>query len=261
MANVANQITFVDKQPNGYSYADFMDGKCFLTLNHLNSLESFVAISRNGNEEPTIYFVSKKYLDDAITLLGVSMPASTEISVTDDFLSMAIFKVVDQVSGKVDAGRTNSSYLTARIVNTKQYSAGILVEGSQYNLAEVASTTRGFVLAKDHFGVLKGLIDSPPVEELQLVEFDAIPDAGAFSLTIGESSTAPVAFNEGAAELQLAIQAIAGYETASVMGDYTAGFTLNLGFGNTAQATVNTNTLTAVAVPVVITISTTQEGN
>lgn len=146
MANVANQITFVDKQPNGYSYVDFMGKKVFQTLRFLKDVES-TEISRNGGEAPTLVFVSKEYFESTIA----SEATHSILEITDDKLSLAFFRVAEYLTGVaqvpqnlgavIEAGKTEDSYLVAKIVATKPYSkAGEVVE----------SEVRGYIITKEH---------------------------------------------------------------------------------------------------------------
>lgn len=167
--NIANNVVTILKKPNGYSYADFLKPKCFLTLDQLNSLGSFEAVCRNSanNEEPVMYYVSKKFLDDASITLGLSMPASTEIEVTDDFLAQSLSKVAEYITGVaevpqnigyvVSAGRTNSSYLTAKVINTKSFQYKPHSLPDEVYVPEI----RGYMLAADHFAVIAGLLGIP----------------------------------------------------------------------------------------------------
>jgi len=58
-------------------------------------------------------------------------------------------------------------------------------------------------------------------DEVQEIEFDAVPDAGTWTLSIGEDDFA-FDFDDNAAAIQAAIQAI--YEDVTVTGNYATGF-------------------------------------
>jgi len=146
MANVANQITFVEKQPNGYSFVDFMGKKVFQTLRFLVDTDS-TEISRNGNDAPLLVFTSKEYFE--ATIAGEA--THTILEITDDKLSLAFFRVAEYLTGVaqvpqnlgavIEAGKTETSYLVAKIVSTKPYSAdGEVVEPE----------VRGYIITKEH---------------------------------------------------------------------------------------------------------------
>lgn len=99
----------------------------------------------------------------------------------------------------------------------------------------------------------------PAIDEEQLIAFDAVPDAGLWSVSYGAESTSDMAFNDNAAAVQAALRLIEGLEEVTVTGDYTAGFTVvfegTAGGVDHSLLAEDTNTLTASAVPVVITIT------
>jgi hypothetical protein len=261
--NVANNVVTIPKKPEGYVYADFMSPKCFLTLYQLNALNSYVPVKRNsGDDLPTFYFVSSKYYGDAVTALGTNLPAAKTYDLTDDFLAQALFRVVDYLTGKQDAGRTNSQYLLGKIASTKSYQTGILNKNIQYNLETVAPNLMGYLLAKDHFDALQAaILVGPPVDEIQTVEFDAVPDTGSFTLIYDGNETNPINFDALAAVVQTELQAV-GMTSAVVTGDFTAGFNITVsGLGNVTELLVGTNALEAATIAVNITVTTAQEGN
>jgi len=104
--NVASNVQYVDKQPNGYSFADFMGKKLFQTLRYIKDTEQ-VGISRNGGEEIVASFVSKEKFENDIN--------SDFVEMTDDLLSQVFPKVVAETLGTK----------AIKIVSTKRYSMGV----------------------------------------------------------------------------------------------------------------------------------------
>lgn len=101
--------------------------------------------------------------------------------------------------------------------------------------------------------------------EVQDIDFSAVPDAGAWTITFDGQTTTSLAFGANAAAVQAALEALSNIGTGNiaVSGNYTDGFTLTfqgaLAGTNVAQVTV-TDTLTASATPVDVTIATTTAG-
>lgn len=94
-------------------------------------------------------------------------------------------------------------------------------------------------------------------DNVQLIEFDAVPDEGEFTLTYGEDETAAIAFNANAAAVEAALREIEGLEDVTVSGDFTDGFEVTFVDipDPLALEVGQTNTLAASSTPVVITIS------
>ena len=105
--NVAVSNTkFINKQPNGYSFADFMGKKLFQTLRYIKDTDQ-VDIARNGGQEIVASFVSKENFETNINTDFVEM--------TDDLLSQIFPKVVAETLGEK----------AIKIVSTKRYSMGV----------------------------------------------------------------------------------------------------------------------------------------
>jgi hypothetical protein len=252
--NVVNNVVTILKKPEGYVYADFMKPRCFLTLDQLNSLNSYEPVKRNSIDElPTLYYVSKKYYEDTAASLGTNMPAASQIEITDDFLAATIFSVAKQLT---------SGSVVGKIINTKSYSTGILVGGKQFNLSTVPSEVRGYMVSKEQFDAIQAaILVGPAVDEIQTIQFSAAPTAGMFTLIYDGNETNAIAFNAAASVIQSELHTV-GMTSAVVTGSFAAGFTVTISaMGNVSQLAAGTNTLTASAVAVNINIATVQEGN
>lgn len=95
-----------------------------------------------------------------------------------------------------------------------------------------------------------------PVIATALIEFSAVPDSGSWSLAYDAESSLSLNFDDGAAEVETALQSIAGLEAATVTGDYSTGFEVVLGAGLDATLlTEETNTLEESLTPVIITVT------
>lgn len=105
--------------------------------------------------------------------------------------------------------------------------------------------------------IIKDATVSAATDEEQTIEFDAVPDAGAWSIAFGNESTASLAFDDEAAAVQAALRAISGLEAVTVSGDYSLGFTVVFAgvSGDLALLTEDSNTLESLSVAVAITIA------
>lgn len=110
--------------------------------------------------------------------------------------------------------------------------------------------------------IFSNTLNIAAVTEVQHLDFDAIPDAGSFKIHAGSANTALILFSDNAAAVQTKLQAVSGYGSVTVAGDFTAGFDVTFTglTGPQSLLTTNTNTLTTTATPVVITVSETTAG-
>lgn len=131
------------------------------------------------------------------------------------------------------------------------------------------SNTLRDVVAQDRNTMLVGggtwSWDHSGRNEIQRFAFDAIPDAGTFTIDLAGDATAAIAFNATAADIETAIETgIAAITDVKVDGSFAGDFTVEfVGVdANTpiAQMTTPAHTLTNSAVAVVTTDSTDQEG-
>lgn len=104
----------------------------------------------------------------------------------------------------------------------------------------------------------------PGTDEVQDVDFSAVPDAGAFTLVYSGEETASLAFNANAAAVQTAINNLPSLSGVSVAGNFTSGFTITFAGADGSKAQplliVGANTLTASSVAVAISVAETTPG-
>lgn len=97
-------------------------------------------------------------------------------------------------------------------------------------------------------------IIGPGVDEVQDIDFSAVPDAGNWTLTFNGEETGSLAFNDNAATIQAALNALTGLSAVTVTGNYTAGFTVTFAGSDGSQdqplLQIGTNTLTNTSVQV-----------
>lgn len=109
-----------------------------------------------------------------------------------------------------------------------------------------------------------GAVITAAVNEIQDIDFDAVPDSGAWKLTFSGQETSSLAYNANAAAVQSALNALSNLSAVTVAGDYTAGFTVTFagadGGVNQPLLTASVNTLLIVATPVTINIVETLAG-
>lgn len=163
---------------------------------------------------------------------------------------------------------------TSRIMFQKILRTDLAIQPEDYDTNEQASLEVGDLnfsaKAKNPAGnlttlsIIKDAVVVAPISEEQTIEFDAVPDAGLWSISLNGESTSDLAFGANAAAVQAALRLINGLESVTVTGDYTAGFTVV--FAGAASGidqpllVEETNTLEAATVPVVITIAETVAG-
>lgn len=97
------------------------------------------------------------------------------------------------------------------------------------------------------------------MDEVQKISFNAVPDAGEFTLVFKEEEVAPILFNATAADVQKILNDLISLSDVEVTGDFALGFTVKFtkSDGEKPQPliSVGTNKLTKAAAPVVISIS------
>lgn len=100
--------------------------------------------------------------------------------------------------------------------------------------------------------------------EVQDIDFSAVPDAGNWTLIFDSDETGTLAFNDNAAAVQSALNALPSLSAVTVSGNYTAGFTVTFAGADGSQdqplLQIGTNTLTASAVQVNVTFVQTTPG-
>lgn len=81
------------------------------------------------------------------------------------------------------------------------------------------------ILAGNGYLVIIPLLeDLPSIVAVQEVSFSAEPTAGSFKLKHGADTSAAIAFDDAAADVQVALRALTGFSSVTVAGDFTAGF-------------------------------------
>ena len=146
--------------------------------------------------------------------------------------------------------RTDNDLLEADL--SEQASA----EVGGLNLFSKARNSSGNLIT---FSLIKDAVSTPAVNEIQLVEFDTVPDAGAWTLDFDGEVTSSLAFNANAAAIQSALNALPNLSGVTVSGDYTLGFTVTFAGadGGIDQPMLidDSNTLETLLSPVAITVT------
>jgi len=90
--------------------------------------------------------------------------------------------------------------------------------------------------------------------EVQKIQFSAVPDAGDWTLVFDGEETGTFAFNDVAATIQTSLNALSNLSAVTVSGDYTAGFTITFagadGSFDQPLLQVGTNDLTNTGIQV-----------
>lgn len=100
--------------------------------------------------------------------------------------------------------------------------------------------------------------------EVQTIQFSSEPDAGQWSLVYDGNETSTLNYNDNAAAIQAAINAVGGLSGVTVSGNYTTGFTITFAGADGEQAhpllVLGQNTLTDTSVAVGVSIVETTAG-
>jgi len=162
--------------------------------------------------------------------------------------------LVASITGTIREGATKSRVDSQLLFGT----LGTLVPtGTQFSVDGTPTT---------QFVTLSDVTLVAGADEVQDIDFSAVPDAGAFTLDFGGQTTASIAFSDNAAAVQAALEALSGIGSGnvSVAGDFTAGFTVTfqgeLQKQPVSDLTEASNTLTSGGSPVTITITETTPG-
>jgi hypothetical protein len=75
-------------------------------------------------------------------------------------------------------------------------------------------------------GVKSGVSKFEGLNEIQLIEFDNVPDAGDYRLSHEGNRTTRLAYNANAAAVEAALEALPSIDSVTVTGDYSNGFTI-----------------------------------
>lgn len=107
-------------------------------------------------------------------------------------------------------------------------------------------------------------INIAAINEVQNLDFGAVPDAGQFTINFDGQITAAILFSAVAADIKTALENLSNVDTVNVTGDFTSGFEIEF-TGALAglpldELTIETNTLEESSNPVAITVSTSIEG-
>lgn len=101
-------------------------------------------------------------------------------------------------------------------------------------------------------------------DEVQDIDFTAVPDAGNWTLIFDGEETGTLTFSDNAAAVQSALNALNGLSSVTVSGNYSAGFTVTFagadGSIDQPLLQIGTNTLTAAAVQVNVSFAETTPG-
>jgi hypothetical protein len=106
---------------------------------------------------------------------------------------------------------------------------------------EVFSQKPNILAGNGYLVVIPLLEDLPAVTAVQKVSFSATPAAGSFKLKYGLLTSAAIAFDDVAADVQVALRALTGLSTITVAGDFATGFVVTF-TGVTGPATLLTVT-------------------
>ncbi len=100
-------------------------------------------------------------------------------------------------------------------------------ESQTYAQAVAIFSQKPNILAGNGYLVIIPILeDLPSVTAEQLITFSDAPTAGSFKLVYDEETSAAIAFDDVAADVQTALRDLTGLETVTVTGDFSVGFTV-----------------------------------
>ena len=101
-------------------------------------------------------------------------------------------------------------------------------------------------------------------DEVQTITFSDEPDDGSFTLVFNGEETAPIAWDDVAADVEAALNALVSLSGVTVTGDYATGFVITFSGGDGEQPidllVEGTNTLEETGNPITISVVETIEG-
>ncbi|HCU24362.1 MAG TPA: hypothetical protein DF383_05030 [Deltaproteobacteria bacterium] len=104
----------------------------------------------------------------------------------------------------------------------------------------------------------------PGVDEVQEINFSALPDAGAFTLVFNGEETVSIAFNASNSFIQNALNSLNALSDVNVTGDFSSGLVITFALNNGATPqpllVLGDNSLESSSSPVDITIAETTPG-
>lgn len=114
------------------------------------------------------------------------------------------------------------------------------------------------------FVTVAGATIGAGTNEVQDIDFSAVPDAGNWTLSFDGEETGQLAFNDNAAAVQATLNGLQNLSGVTVAGNYTNGFTVTFsgadGQKDQPMLQVGTNTLTKLGTQVNMTIAETTKG-
>lgn len=166
-----------------------------------------------------------------------------------------------------DASLDNVAAITATVrqpatkstVTGRIYGTPTTVVSAGFIASVAGNTASRFVTLAD------ATIGATGIDELQTVAFSATPTAGAWKLRHdGSQTTASLAYNAAAADVQTALNDLAGLSAVTVTGSMAAGFVITFAGSDGDQdqplLEVVESTLTATGTPVTSTVTETVKG-
>lgn len=125
-----------------------------------------------------------------------------------------------------------------------------------YAMANSIFSQQPNILAGNGYLAVVPFADTGNVTAVQHVTFSSVPASGAYKLKYGLLTTGSLNFNDAAATVQSALQALTGLSSVTVTGNYSIGFTVTFtGVSGPATLLVGTADSLQDSVPVNVTIS------
>jgi hypothetical protein len=255
-------------------------------VDHVAQVIDSPALAYNASAATIQAALRKCYADETLTATG-TLADNIVVTFVGNKRPMQLLEIVD--STVVNAGDAEVQTLTFSDVPTSGgYTLQIGQVEMSLNYDEDATAIQGVLQASDAafgsatvtgtFGtaftftftghaadniptilVKSNTLAIVQVFEEQLVEFDEVPDAGAFTLDLDGEVSPSVEHDAAtpAADLQAWVRTIEGYESVTVDGNFTSGFTFTfIGVdGDIPELVEGDNTLENTETPVVITIT------
>lgn len=215
-------------------------GKTSVKILDVNQARKFLQIENKDDEKAAVVKVGVDFLTPTNEAQKIEFSAVPTAGTWQIILNSTPTNITPEL-----AYNANAATIQAAIRN-QSTGSGCTVSG---NYSDGFAVSWAGDQANSHQPLLQivnnGLLtNANHVYEIQTITFPAVPDAGAFKLSLGGLETAELDYAADATAVQSAVDA-AGWPTVVVTGDFSTGFVFTFGvYGAQSLIVFTENTLT-----------------